>query len=152
MSQFSPAAPAGEPPAASAAESLAALLHEDPLLSRLGLAGGPAGPDESEDGSGGSSGTGGQDGSAFSYAAALLGGGGASPLTSAAMTEESWSAGGVQKRAAEALSEVDRKIALVEGLADRIAREQPEEVAAPLLRLHGYETFGGGGGGGAGEE
>ena len=152
MSQSSPAAPAGEPPAASAAESLAALLHEDPLLSRLGLAGGPAGPGESEDGSGGSSGTGGQDGSAFSYAAALLGGGGASPLTPAAMTEESWSAGGVQKRAAEALSEVDRKIALVEGLADRIAREQPEEVAAPLLRLHGYETFGGGGGGGAGEE
>ena len=56
------------------------------------------------------------------------------------MTDESWSGGGVQKRAAEALAEVDRKLALVESLADRIARERPEEVAGPLLRMHGYDV------------
>jgi hypothetical protein len=43
-----------------------------------------------------------------------------------------------QQRAEEALGEVDRKLALVESLAERVSRTSPEAVAAPLLRLHGY--------------
>ena len=94
------------------------------------------------------------DNAAFSYAAALLkatadgpGADGAIGLmgstTAGGMTDESWSAGGVQKRATEALEEVNRKLALVESLADRIARERPEEVAGPLCRMHGYDIGGG---------
>lgn len=94
------------------------------------------------------------DNAAFSYAAALLRANDATSSASAlaasgldttaaaggGMTDESWSGGGVQKRATEALAEVDRKLALVESLADRIARERPEEVAGPLLRMHGYDV------------
>lgn len=43
-----------------------------------------------------------------------------------------------QQRAEEALGEVDRKLALVESLAERVSRTSPEAVAGPLLRLHGY--------------
>ena len=90
------------------------------------------------------------DNAAFSYAAALLRANDATSSSASAlaasgvagggMTDESWSGGGVQRRAAEALAEVDRKLALVESLADRIARERPEEVAGPLLRMHGYDV------------
>ena len=38
------------------------------------------------------------------------------------------------------MAEVDRKLALVESLAERISREKPEDVAGPLLRLHGYQV------------
>ena len=105
--------------------------------------------DDSSSTASSSAGSDANDNAAFSYAAALLratdaatastssvlgvGGGGG-------MTDESWSGGGVQKRAAEALADVDRKLALVESLADRIARERPEEVAGPLLRMHGYDV------------
>jgi len=36
---------------------------------------------------------------------------------------------------------VDRKLILVEGLSERISREKPEHVAAPLLKLHGFSPF-----------
>ena len=47
------------------------------------------------------------------------------------------SSGNITQRAKEALAEVDRKLLLVESLADRISREKPEDVAGPLLQLHG---------------
>jgi hypothetical protein len=61
---------------------------------------------------------------AFSYAAALL--------------EEEDASQDHRQRAEEALGEVDRKLALVESLAERVSRTSPEAVAGPLLRLHGY--------------
>jgi hypothetical protein len=47
---------------------------------------------------------------------------------------------GIQQKAQDALSEVDRKLALVQSLSERISREKPEHVAAPLLKLHGYNV------------
>mmetsp|Transcript_29950 Transcript_29950/g.72609 ORF Transcript_29950/g.72609 Transcript_29950/m.72609 type:complete len:1186 (+) Transcript_29950:321-3878(+) len=46
-----------------------------------------------------------------------------------------------QERAEDALGEVERKLALVESLAERVSRTSPEAVAGPLLRLHGYTTI-----------
>lgn len=91
--------------AAQAASSLALLLREDPLLTKLNLHQG-----------------GGED-AAFSYAAALL---------------ESENSKNHQQQAEEALGEVERKLALVESLAERVSRTSPEAVAGSLLRLHGY--------------
>ncbi|CAB9502933.1 Component of oligomeric golgi complex 5 [Seminavis robusta] len=62
---------------------------------------------------------------AFAYSAALL------------QNEE---AGHVTQKATDALAEVQRKLALVESLAERVSRTSPAAVAAPLLRLHGYEA------------
>ena len=80
-----------------------------------------------------------QDDAALSYAAALLHGHSSSPATSG--TDGSWmtSSGEYRQRATEALAEVDRKLALVESLSQRVSRESPEKVAGPLLRLHGFE-------------
>ena len=47
----------------------------------------------------------------------------------------------IQENAKEALSEVDRKLSLVQSLAEHISKEKPEHVAAPLLQLHGYTTY-----------
>lgn len=44
-----------------------------------------------------------------------------------------------QQLAEDALGEVDRKLALVESLAERVSRTSPEAVAGPILRLHGYD-------------
>lgn len=63
------------------------------------------------------------DDAAFGYAAALL---------------EAENAKNHQQRAEEALGEVERKLALVESLAERVSRTSPEAVAGSLLRLHGY--------------
>jgi hypothetical protein len=90
---------------AQAASSLALLLREDKMLTKLDM----------HVGSG--------DEAAFSYAAALL---------------ESEDSKNHQQRAEEALGEVDRKLALVESLGERVSRTSPEAVAGSLLRLHGY--------------
>lgn len=50
------------------------------------------------------------------------------------------SSGEYRQRATEALAEVDRKLALVESLAQRVSRDAPEKVAGPLLRLHGFDV------------
>lgn len=70
---------------------------------------------------------------AFSYAAALL------------QQDDSFSNGAskrpaqnAQARATDAYAEVDRKLALVESLAERVSRTSPAAVAGPLMRLHGY--------------
>ena len=63
------------------------------------------------------------DEAAFSYAATLL------------QTE---GGGDVELRAVEALAEVDRKLMLVQSLAERVSRTSPDAVAGPLLHLHGY--------------
>ena len=47
-------------------------------------------------------------------------------------------AGQIQQRATDALGEVERKLALVQSLAERVSRTSPKAVAGPLLRLHGY--------------
>ena len=46
----------------------------------------------------------------------------------------------MQQQATQALVEVERKLALVESLAERVSRTSPEAVAGPLLRLHGYSV------------
>lgn len=40
------------------------------------------------------------------------------------------------------MAEVDRKLALVDSLSQRLSRDAPERVAGPLLRLHGFELEG----------
>jgi len=80
-----------------------------------------------------------QDDAAHSYAAALLHDG-SNNNTSSSHAKSGWmtSSGEYRQRATEALAEVDRKLALVESLSQRISREAPEKVAGPLLRLHGF--------------
>lgn len=112
-----------QPPSSSAqaSASLALLLREDRLLTQHEL----HVPGKSEEAS-------------FSYAAALL-------------EEEQGDGSGsseTQQRAIDALGEVDRKLALVESLAERVSRTSPEAVAGPLLRLHGYTLLEDGSSGG----
>ena len=77
---------------------------------------------------------------AFAYAAALIN-------ADNYNGDELWTSsdsslgGNVQQKAKDALSEVDRKLVLVESLSERISREKPEHVAAPLLKLHGFTPF-----------
>jgi len=149
-----------------AANALSLLLREDPLLLQHGLTsyrggsgdngGDPLGatgtdddadaddgataaadPGENDDNGSPTAAPIDQDDAAHSYAAALLqhgssdgSGGHAGWMTSS---------GEYRQRATEALAEVDRKLALVESLSQRISREAPEEVAGPLLRLHGFQ-------------
>lgn len=47
----------------------------------------------------------------------------------------------IQENAKEALSDVDRKLSLVQSLAEHISKEKPQHVAAPLLQLHGYTPY-----------
>ena len=87
----------------------------------------------------------------FAYAAALLLEGDdvnnkSSSTKSSSKSNRSSSASSIrdhQERAEDALGEVERKLALVESLAERVSRTSPEAVAGPLLRLHGYTTFNG---------
>ena len=147
-----PAAPHAPPAGSGAASALALLLREDPLLLQHGLTS-YRGPDgDGRDGGGPSAspdgGTGGESGAApgrpaaddaaHSYAAALL--------HDDSLVADSALLGGTgsvqyRQRAAEALAEVDRKLALVESLSQRVSRDAPEEVAGPLLRLHGFELL-----------
>ncbi|KAL7548508.1 hypothetical protein ACHAWF_011784 [Thalassiosira exigua] len=136
-----------------AAAALSLLLREDPLLVRHGLTshggggGGPARADGDEGCTPAEAGEG--DGAAHAYAASLLRGGATASSSSSPKDDPSASAGGgwtaasssgeYRRRATEALAEVDRELALVESLAQRVSRESPEEVAGPLLRLHGFE-------------
>jgi len=66
---------------------------------------------------------------AFGYAAALL-----QQDTTVHVGEQHK----IQQKATDALQEVERKLALVQSLAERVSRTSPEAVAGPLLRLHGY--------------
>lgn len=152
-----PSAPHAAAPSAGsgAASALALLLREDPLLLQHGLTSyrGPDGGDGPRDGGGpsaspaGAAGDGGDvppgeretDDAAHSYAAALL-------HDDSLIANSAGLPGGTgsvqyRQRAAEALAEVDRKLALVESLGQRISRDAPEEVAGPLLRLHGFELL-----------
>eukprot|EP00592_Proboscia_alata_P021707 CAMPEP_0194419398 /NCGR_PEP_ID=MMETSP0176-20130528/18551_1 /TAXON_ID=216777 /ORGANISM="Proboscia alata, Strain PI-D3" /LENGTH=1108 /DNA_ID=CAMNT_0039226341 /DNA_START=40 /DNA_END=3366 /DNA_ORIENTATION=- len=107
----------------STTPALDLLLQEDPLLSAHNLTNSGKRP------GGSTSNDVANEDAAFSYAAALL-----HDDSSGWMS----SSGEVQKRAAEALAEVDRKLALVEGLAERVARDHPEDVASPFVGLHGH--------------
>lgn len=94
--------------AAQAASSLALLLREDRLLTEYELQV-SGNPEES----------------VFNYASKVL-------------ESEEATHHEVTQRATDALAEVNRKLALVESLAERVSRTSPEAVAGPLLRLHGY--------------
>ena len=141
-----------------AAQALALLLREDPLLVRHGLTS-DAGRVEEEDDDDTTIATGNKKNyhnAAHSYASALLH---VSHSSSAATdvqpsyhtSSSSSSGGGVAKwmtstasgeyrqRATEALADVDRKLALIDSLSQRITRESPELIAGPLLRSHGHE-------------
>jgi conserved oligomeric Golgi complex subunit 5 len=100
--------------AVQAAQSLQLLLREDPLLVEYGLT--KSDDDDTPEESS-------PPVPAYEYAAALLVG-----KTDSFSTD----------RALDALSEVERKLALVESLATKLSRTSPEAVAGHLLRLHGY--------------
>ena len=138
-----------------AANALSLLLREDPLLIQHGLTsyrGTAASESGIDDGAhenenninneqqpaSSSSTIINPDDAAHSYAAALLHNNTTDNDTN---NPAGWmtSSGEYRQRATEALAEVDRKLALVESLSQRISREAPEEVAGPLLRLHGFE-------------
>jgi hypothetical protein len=99
--------------AAQATQSLQLLLQEDRLLQQYGLTETGKNPDQT----------------AFPYAAALL-----------QEEDDDDGDGGsdTKQRASLALSEVERKLALVESLAVKLSRTSPEAVAGHLLRLHGH--------------
>lgn len=120
----------------NAANALALLLREDPLLVQHGLTSyrgerSFTGKDSDESI---------QDEAAYAYAASLLHDNGdfshSNPESSSGWMSSS---GEYRQRASEALAEVDRKLALVDSLSQRISRDAPERVAGPLLRLHGFE-------------
>ncbi|KAL7517694.1 hypothetical protein ACHAWX_002594 [Stephanocyclus meneghinianus] len=120
----------------NAANALALLLREDPLLVQHGLTSyrgerSFTGKDTDESI---------QDEAAYAYAASLLHDNGdfshSNPESSSGWMSSS---GEYRQRASEALAEVDRKLALVDSLSQRISRDAPERVAGPLLRLHGFE-------------
>ncbi|KAL3793104.1 hypothetical protein HJC23_005606 [Cyclotella cryptica] len=120
----------------NAANALALLLREDPLLVQHGLTSyrgerSSTGKDSDEST---------QDEAAYAYAASLLHDNGdfshGDPESSSGWMSSS---GEYRQRASEALAEVDRKLALVDSLSQRISRDAPERVAGPLLRLHGFE-------------
>lgn len=77
---------------------------------------------------------------AFAFAAALMHED-SSPEISGWISPSIQNSGSdVQSRAKEALADVDRKLALVTGLAERLVRDHPEQVSEALLRLHGFST------------
>ena len=136
-----------------AANALSLLLREDPLLVQHGLVNfSRPGPSDAYPTSSTSSSADAeiidvdadapsssgiyQDDAAHSYAAALLHDSFSGDDSSGWMTSANSE---YRQRATEALAEVDRKLMLVESLSQRISREAPEEVAGPLLRLHGFE-------------
>jgi len=128
---------------AQAAASLALLLREDPLLTKHKMhLNASNGGDETDEGKTESDNDNDNDNdieienetdsesqASFSYAAALL-------LENKNSTGRS--VRDHQQKAEDALGEVDRKLALVESLAERVSRTSPEAVAGPLLRLHGH--------------
>ena len=127
--------------AAQAASSLALLLREDPLLTELGMH--VVGTTDvttttttttstaSSNSNGGGEGEGND--AACAYAAALLESPNGSGNSSTASLSKNH-----QQLAEEALGEVERKLALVESLKERVSRTSPEAVAGSFLRLHGY--------------
>mmetsp|Transcript_5093 Transcript_5093/g.12172 ORF Transcript_5093/g.12172 Transcript_5093/m.12172 type:complete len:1111 (-) Transcript_5093:181-3513(-) len=124
---------------AQAAGSLALLLREDPLLTKHKMhmnASSNGAKEEGEDegeivsDSETDNENNSESQASFSYAAALL-------LENKSNTGRS-NVRDHQQQAEDALGEVDRKLALVESLAERVSRTSPEAVAGPLLRLHGH--------------
>ena len=132
-----------------AANALSLLLREDPLLIQHGLTsyGGianendaPSVVDTADENNNETGISINPDDAAHSYAASLLHDNSSTTAPNRS-SNSGWmsSSGEYRQRATEALAEVDRKLALVESLSQRISREAPEEVAGPLLRLHGFE-------------
>ncbi|VEU38523.1 unnamed protein product [Pseudo-nitzschia multistriata] len=141
---------------AQAASSLALLLREDPLLTkhRMHLS---AGSNSNSNSTSDAEATEADADDAGDPAEPLLGGSGASAATTTGEASFSYAAALLlenenengdrsgtssvrdhKQQAEEALGEVERKLALVESLAERVSRTSPEAVAGPLLRLHGH--------------
>jgi len=77
---------------------------------------------------------------AFAFAAALMHED-SSPEISGWISPSIQNSGSdVQSRAKEALADVDRKLALVCGLSERLVRDCPEQVSESLLKLHGFRS------------
>lgn len=120
---------------ADASRSLRLIMEEDPLLEALHLT------TLDKEGTGTTE-------PAFAYAAALINTDKSKNiLINNNSNAELWTstdssiAGDIQQKAKDALSEVDRKLIIVESLSERISREKPEHVAAPLLKLHGFSPY-----------
>jgi len=123
-------------PATTASKTLQYLLREDPQLENFNLT--HLNLSSKKEGS-------------FAYAAALINVDNQSHNHSGHDEDGNgdgivdWSdasiAGEIQQKARDALSEVERKLILVESLSERISREKPEHVAEPLMKLHGYTPY-----------
>lgn len=137
-----------------AAQALALLLREDPLLVRHGLTSDTGHVEEDVDDVGNISDTASNKknyNAAHSYASALLHVSSSSattdqpPSTSSSTLGAKWmtssASGEYRQRATEALADVDRKLALIDSLSQRITHESPELIAGPLLRSHGYDVI-----------
>jgi hypothetical protein len=77
------------------------------------------------------------DNGVYAYASWLLMGGNTLVTNStpdAKLKNTTWSTA----QATLALEQVERKLQTIQQLSQRISREKPEDVAGPLLRLHGY--------------
>ncbi|KAG7357152.1 hypothetical protein IV203_001840 [Nitzschia inconspicua] len=129
--------------AVQAAASLSLLLREDQLLTKFNMHINANASNTNKITEGGNDRNAGSDegkeDASFAYAAALL----LEDENSSRMHSPKPNAYSVkdhQQRAEDALGEVDRKLALVESLAERVSRTSPEAVAGPLLRLHGHAT------------
>lgn len=128
--------------AAQASSSLALLMREDQLLTKYNM---HVNPGSASSGDGNSAPESGEEPS-YAYAAALLleDDASSSPWSSSGDARRPPTATATtairdhQQRAEDALGEVDRKLALVGSLAERVSRTSPEAVAGPLLRLHGH--------------
>jgi len=75
---------------------------------------------------------------AFAFAAALMHEDSSPEISGWISPSIQDSGSDVQSRAKEALADVDRKLALVSGLAERLVRDHPDQVSEKLLRLHGF--------------
>lgn len=119
----------------SATEALQSLLEEDPLLKMFLQSSNPHMPIESSDGVDVN-----DVDPVFQYAASLIssqnGGVHKENFKSAVVIGKD-----IQENAKEALTEVDRKLSLVQSLAEYISKEKPQHVAASLLQLHGYTPY-----------
>lgn len=126
---------------ANASRALRRLIEEDPLLEKFQL----TTLNPNQDGSSKKDGKVVKKGTepVFTYAAALVNADSSLDMDMDSQHDffDPTSGGNIQQKAKDALAEVERKLLLVGSLSERISREKPEHVAAPLLKLHGFTPF-----------
>ncbi|GFH60850.1 hypothetical protein CTEN210_17325 [Chaetoceros tenuissimus] len=126
---------------ANASRALRRLIEEDPLLEKFQL----TTLNPNQDGSNKKDAKVVNKGTepVFAYAAALVNADSSIDMDMDSQQDffDPTSGGNIQQKAKDALAEVERKLLLVGSLSERISREKPEHVAAPLLKLHGFTPF-----------